>query len=54
MKTWDLGLRFKPDPTSGFECYCDTDFAGNWHKDFAMYDPSTAKSGSGWVVFYVK
>jgi hypothetical protein len=54
MKTRDLGLRFKPDPTSGFECYCDADFAGNWHKDFAMYDPSTAKSRSGWVIFYAK
>ncbi|KAL7504574.1 hypothetical protein ACHAXN_003750 [Cyclotella atomus] len=31
MKTRDLGLRFKPDPTSGFECYCGADFAGNGH-----------------------
>ena len=53
-KTRDLGLRFKPDSTKGFECYCDADFAGNWHKDFAMYDPSTAKSRSGWVIFYAK
>ncbi|KAL7502559.1 hypothetical protein ACHAXN_000496, partial [Cyclotella atomus] len=49
-----LGLRFKQDPTSGFECYCDADFAGNRHKDFTMYNPSTAKSRSGWVVFYAK
>ena len=51
-KTRDLGLRFKPDPTKGFECYCDADFAGNWNKPFAANDPSTAKSRSGWVVFY--
>ena len=51
-KTRDLGLRFKPDPTKGFECYCDADFSGNWNKPFAANDPSTAKSRSGWVVFY--
>jgi hypothetical protein len=43
-KTRDLGLRFKPDPSQGFECYCDADFSGNWNKEFAAYDPSTAKS----------
>jgi hypothetical protein len=53
-KTRDLGLRFKPDPASGFECYCDADFSGNWSKTYATYDPSTAKSRSGWVVFYAK
>ncbi|KAL7475903.1 hypothetical protein ACHAW6_001799, partial [Cyclotella cf. meneghiniana] len=29
IKTYDLGLKFKPDPSRGFECYCDTDFSGN-------------------------
>ena len=53
-KTRDLGLRFKPDLKSGFECYCDADFSGNWSKTYAMYDPSTAKSRSGWVVFYAR
>jgi len=38
----------------GFECYCDADFAGNWNKDFAQHDPSTAKSRSGWVIFYAR
>ena len=28
-KTQDLGIRFKPDPKKGFECYCDADFCGN-------------------------
>jgi len=47
-----IGLRFTPDPEKGFECYCDADFSGNWNKQFARHDPSTAKSRSGWVVFY--
>ncbi len=25
-KMCDLGLKFKPDPKKGFECYCDADF----------------------------
>jgi hypothetical protein len=51
-KTRDLGLRFKPNPDKGFECYCNADFSGNWNKKFAPVDPSTAKSRSGWIVFY--
>ena len=51
-KTCDLGIRFKPNVEKGFECYCDADFSGNWNKSFADVDPSTAKSRSGWVVFY--
>ncbi|KAL7501805.1 hypothetical protein ACHAXN_000026, partial [Cyclotella atomus] len=38
----------------GFDCYCDADFSGNWNKEFAPYDPSTAKSRSGWVIFCAK
>jgi hypothetical protein len=51
-KTRDLGLKFTPDPTEGFECYCDSDFSGLWNKEFAPVDPSTAKSRSGWIIFY--
>ncbi len=51
-KTCDLGLRFKPDSTKGFECYCDADFSGLWNKAFAHVDPSTSKSQSGWIIFY--
>ena len=50
--TCHIGLRFKPDPSKGFQCYFDADFAGNWNKDFVATDPSTAKSRSGWIVFY--
>lgn len=51
-KTRDMGLKFKPDPAKGFECYCDADFSGNWNQHFAAADPSTSKSRSGWVIFY--
>ena len=50
--TRHVGLQFKPDPSKGFQCYCDADFAGNWNKEFAPTDPSTAKSRSGWIMFY--
>ncbi len=51
-KTRDLGLKFKPDPKKGFECYCDANFSGYWNKAFAAVDPSTAKSRSKWIIFY--
>jgi hypothetical protein len=53
-KTRGLGLKFKPDPKKGFECYCDANFSGNWNKAFAAVDPSTAKSRSGWIIFYAR
>ncbi len=43
-KTQDLGLKFKPDPKKGFECYCGVDFSGNWNREFAPVDPSPTKS----------
>ncbi len=51
-KMHNLGLKFKPDPKKGFECYCGADFSGNWNSEFAPVDPSTAKSWSGWIIFY--
>jgi hypothetical protein len=51
-RTRDVGLKFKPDPSKGFEDYCDAEFAGNWNREFSETDPSTAKSRSGWIVFY--
>jgi hypothetical protein len=51
-KTQDLGTRFNPDRDKGFECYCDADFSGNWNKHLAPFDSSTAKSRSGWIVFF--
>ena len=52
MRTRDVGLRFKPDQSKGFENYCDADFSGNWKHDIAEFDPNTAKSRSGWITFY--
>jgi len=51
-KTRDLGLEFKPSHGKGFECYCDADFSSNWNKEYTHKDHSTAKSRSGWIVFY--
>ena len=51
-KTRDLRIKFKPNSDKGFECYCDADFSGNWNRSFAEVDLSTAKSRSGWVMFY--
>ena len=50
--TRHIGLRFKPDPTRGFEDYVDADFSGLWSPTTAASDPSTSKSRSGWIVFY--
>lgn len=51
-KTRDIGLKFKPDPSKGFEDYCDADFIGQYDREYSAVDPSTAKSRSGWIVFY--
>ena len=51
-KSCNIRICFRPDPDKGFECFCDADFSGLWNKQFARHNPSTAKSRSGWVVFY--
>ncbi|KAL7460275.1 hypothetical protein ACHAXS_000738 [Conticribra weissflogii] len=43
-QTKNLGLKFKPNPKQGFDCFCDEDFSGNWNKLLATMDPSTDKS----------
>ena len=52
MRSRNVGIRFSPNPSKGFECYCDADFSGNWNKGGAAHYPSTAKSRSGWIIFY--
>jgi hypothetical protein len=42
--TRDKGLRFKPDPTKGLECYVDADWAGSW-QDRSSTDPNSANLG---------
>ncbi|KAL7480715.1 hypothetical protein ACHAW6_011466 [Cyclotella cf. meneghiniana] len=49
-----VGLKFCPNPSKGFECYCNADFSENWNRDRAHIDSSTAKSQSGWIIFYAK
>ncbi len=51
-KSCDIGIRFRPDPDKGFECYCNADFSVLWNKQFTRHVPSTVESRSGWVVFY--
>ncbi len=53
MKSRDLGIRFKPNSSKGFKCYCNADFSGLWNKTQAPDNPSTAKSQSSWIIFYV-
>lgn len=49
--TKDKGIICKPTSV-GFECYSDADFAGNWSEKYAVEDSSTARSRSGFVIFY--
>jgi hypothetical protein len=51
-KTRDIRTCFQPDCTKGFECYCDANFSKAWNKQFAHCNLSTAKSESGWIIFY--
>jgi hypothetical protein len=50
--TRDKGIILRPDVTRGFEVYADADFAGNFIKSEAPTDPDTARSRTGFVVFY--
>jgi hypothetical protein len=52
MGTKDKGLILRADPSKSFEVHVDCDFAGNWIRDDAMSDPSTAKSRTGYVISY--
>lgn len=49
--TKDKGIIFKPD-NEGMLCYSDADFAGNWCKEYAATDSTTARSRTGFVVKY--
>ena len=48
----DDGIQLTPVRNQGFHVYCDADFAGNWNRQYAMTDPATAKSRSGWIISY--
>jgi hypothetical protein len=50
--TKDKGLILRADPSKSFEVHVHCNFAGNWVKEDAMNDPSTAKSGTGYIISY--
>jgi hypothetical protein len=52
MATKDKGLILKADTSKSFEVHVDCDFAGNWVREDALNDPSTAKSRTGFVISY--
>jgi hypothetical protein len=47
----DKGIVLKPKDES-FEVYADADFSGNWNREEASDDPDTARSRTGFVIFY--
>lgn len=44
------GIIIDPKMTNSFEVWADADWSGNWIRDTAEYDASTAKSRSGYVI----
>ena len=52
MATKNKGLILHADPNKSFEVHVDCDFAGNWVKEDALNDPSTAKSRTGFIISY--
>ncbi|KAL7476310.1 hypothetical protein ACHAW6_002181 [Cyclotella cf. meneghiniana] len=52
IKTHNLGLSSKPDPSKGFYCFVDADLSGKWNKEFAELDHNTVKSRSSWFILY--
>jgi hypothetical protein len=49
--TRDKGIILKPSEQS-FDVYVDADYVGNWDKETATDDIDTARSRTGYVVFY--
>jgi hypothetical protein len=49
--TRDKGLIFKPTDQS-FDCFVDADFCGNWDRSTANSDSDTARSRTGFIIFY--
>ena len=51
-RTKDKCLILTPNKNKSIEVYADADFSGNWYKSTAPDGASTAKSRSGFIVFY--
>eukprot|EP00978_Attheya_sp_CCMP212_P002524 scaffold5126_cov29-Attheya_sp.AAC.3 len=52
MGTRDKGIILKPNPDMGLEDWVNADFCGNWDRKYALEDPTTARSRSGYIVRY--
>lgn len=50
MQNKDEGITFKPDFSKSLEVWVDADFSGNWKKENADIDESTAKSRTGYII----
>ena len=49
----EKGIVIKPDKhMEQFVCWADAAFAGEWNKDIAGDDPTTAKSRTGYVLMF--
>ena len=48
----DKGIYYRPDLSQGFQVYVDASFAGNWDPNVASWDSDTARSRTGYVIFY--
>ena len=44
----------KPQEDPILEVYADADFSGNWNRKTAQYDSSTAKSRTGFIIYFAK
>ena len=51
-KTKHRGIILDPDRAKSLEVYADADFSGNWNKNTAEHDSSTAKSRTGYIILY--
>mmetsp|Transcript_28700 Transcript_28700/g.41073 ORF Transcript_28700/g.41073 Transcript_28700/m.41073 type:complete len:760 (+) Transcript_28700:1583-3862(+) len=51
LETRDKGLILHPNETT-FECWVDASHAGEWNRENAIDDPSTAKSRMGFVLMF--
>ena len=44
----------KPNEDPILEVYADADFSGNWNRKTAQHDSSTAKSRTGFIIYFAK
>ena len=52
--TKNKGIIMQPKEGQILEVFADTDFSGNWNKNTAEFDSSTAKSRTGFIIYFAK